>query len=191
MGSRITCFFLVPGVTAEESYRRYSRGGVDCPAHRGGYHNAFVVVGEVRWDESYHGCGGTPSDEAKQDPRWPAACDCGYVFQPADAWQHNFKRHFEDVQRVRLKTTLEAAPPGAMWDADWMPESHKGEDGRALCVRLPDGVDWLIDGPSRGLGSAQGPGWRRTGTPPFVTARPSILTDGYHGFLTDGVLEEC
>lgn len=40
-------------------------------------------------------------------------------------------------------------------------------------------------------------GWERTGTPPNVTARPSIgMPDAkggfrYHAFLTNGVLEEC
>jgi hypothetical protein len=82
-----------------------------------------------------------------------------------------------------------------MWDAHWMPDVYKGHDGMALCVRLPNLHDWLIDGPSYD-GRDRGPGWTRTGIPPRVTARPSIFSNQgapypWHGFLTDGVLEEC
>lgn len=46
--------------------------------------------------------------------------------------------------------------------------------------------NWLVDAPSK-----QGSPWTREGKPPKVTARPSILTSRYHGFLTDGFLVEC
>lgn len=32
--------------------------------------------------------------------------------------------------------------------------------------------------------------WTRTGTPPTITASPSILTPRYHGFLQGGVLTD-
>lgn len=63
-----------------------------------------------------------------------------------------------------------------------------------LVVRTPGG-DWHVDGPSKNGGR-----WTRSGEPPNVTANPSILqqnpsvycgTREYHGFLRNGVLEEC
>jgi hypothetical protein len=52
----------------------------------------------------------------------------------------------------------------------------------------PDGGDdlWMVDGTA-----SNGPGWTREGKPPKVTARPSILTPRYHGWLTDGFLVRC
>lgn len=75
-----------------------------------------------------------------------------------------------------------------MWAVWWIPkgDSWTGPDGLCLSVCLPDGTHWMIDGPS----SSDGPGWERSGTPPLITARPSILTRQYHGWLTDGVLSD-
>ena len=84
--------------------------------------------------------------------------------------------------------SLADLPPGAMYDASWMAFACiKHADGRCLSVRLPDRMDWLVDRPPDGSRVA----WTRTGEPPHVTARPSILTPKYHGFLTDGVLLPC
>jgi hypothetical protein len=75
-----------------------------------------------------------------------------------------------------------------MWDAWWMP-SPKGPDGRYLVVRLPGNHEWAIDGPSS---QHREPGaWTRTGTPPRITASPSILAGDYHGWLRDGVLSDA
>lgn len=79
-------------------------------------------------------------------------------------------------------TTLEDAEPGAMW-------FMRGD----LHVRLPNGYDWNVDGPT-----ADGDGWTRAGEPPNVTAKPSIgmpwppeeHEDYYHGWLRDGQLIE-
>ena len=86
--------------------------------------------------------------------------------------------------------TLEPAPVGAMWDADWFAGetgSHglnysRNPDGIVLCVRCPGG-DWMVDGPSSSNGS-----WSRTGTVPNVTVTPSILQPTYHGWLRNGEL---
>jgi hypothetical protein len=74
-----------------------------------------------------------------------------------------------------------------MYDAHWWPV--KGPDGIALAVILPPGghtETWHPD-----TGAKDGPPWTRTGTIPRVTCTPSILTNKYHGFLTDGFLVEC
>lgn len=67
-----------------------------------------------------------------------------------------------------------------------------GPDGHVHTLRTPGG-DRVIDAPS-----PNGSKWTRTGTPPILTARPSILAGRdsqgnrlYHGFLTDGILESC
>jgi hypothetical protein len=83
-----------------------------------------------------------------------------------------------------------AAPPGAMWDCDWLhcdATVNRYPDGKCWCVRTPKG-DWLIDGPS----STHEQGWTRTGEAPYLTVTPSIITPrGYHGWLTEGLLKQC
>jgi len=79
-------------------------------------------------------------------------------------------------------------PAGAMWNAPWWAFACvKHADGRCIAVMLPDRCVWLLDQPPAGQTRA----WERTGEPPSVTARPSILTPKYHGWLTDGVLTRC
>lgn len=51
-----------------------------------------------------------------------------------------------------------------------------------ICVVCPNGQHWLIDSKS-----SNGDGWKITGEPPLITASPSILVPGYHGFLQNGV----
>lgn len=93
---------------------------------------------------------------------------------------------------------IKAAPPGAMWDADWYEGSklkdgrpyNRNPDGVTLCVRTPGG-DWIVDGPSFSCRVEVG-SWSRSGTLPNVTATPSIHIPGkYHGWLRDGQLVEC
>jgi hypothetical protein len=68
-----------------------------------------------------------------------------------------------------------------------MGDLYKGPDGRAWCVQLPDGVPWPIYGPATNTGAR----WEITGTAPAFTARPSIQSARYHGWLTDGILRPC
>jgi len=189
--SRVECFFLEPTTRAIASLRRYSSSGNHKECGGRSYHNAKTPVGEraVVVSAKYQGCIELVdrSEPPRTDHRWPTKCEaCDYQFVVGDEWQL-----FYDVIYVRRDTaeemTLRDAPAGAMWDATWWPE--KGPDGRALCLRLPPGRsfdDWMIDGPAN-----NGGGWTRTGVAPHITARPSILTRDYHGFLTDGFLESC
>lgn len=158
-----------------------------CPQSQYGYgHDASVRIedgavipldgGYIAGDEDY------PHD----DPRWPSACACGYVFQTSDRSQCRHERIYVrpdtgEGYELRPGTT----PPGAMWDATWLTDTWRGPDGRCLEMVLPDGHWWCIDGPS-----TSGGGWTRTGVPPRITARPSILSPRYHGWLTDGVLSD-
>lgn len=91
-----------------------------------------------------------------------------------------------------LCDTVYLLPPGAMWwrnhaglpasdDPDPRPMPH-------LAVMTPAGV-WCIDDPS----SDDRTYWSRTGTPPRVTAAPSVnVSEGeWHGWLKRGVLIRC
>jgi hypothetical protein len=100
--------------------------------------------------------------------------------------------------------TKEQVEPGDMWYLPAMTADAENEafytkhtfspeylrDHRAnrppLMVALPDGEFWMVDQRFRGKAS----GWTVTGSPPAITARPSIVSDGYHGWLTDGVLSD-
>lgn len=167
---------------------------VDCPVH-GDHHEAWALLGdehepisEQRYIEARY--------VEHTDSRWPRVCACGYVFDPeADAWQVYPEQLWEapDGQRYTLRPPTDLAgaapaPPGAMWDCWWFIDADdpwRGPDGRSLMVRLPSGEDWLIDGPS-----ATGGRWSRHGEPPRLTVVPSIRSQRYHGFLTDGVFTE-
>ena len=50
-----------------------------------------------------------------------------------------------------------------------------------ICVVCPNGETWEIDRKSR-----NGDGWKVTGELPHITCTPSIVVDGYHGFLRNG-----
>lgn len=186
MGKRkIQCFFLEPIDKARAILRRYKLGEEGkCLSPTGyGYHNASVNIDIIDWDLAEGGL--CADDFDHEDPRWPKSCECGYEFIDSDMWQHARTR-LHSRSDGGLDTTIQAAPTGAMWDAEWLPDNRRGSDGVALVVRTPDG-DWQIDGPS----SNGGNGWKRTGQIPDVTARPSILMPNYHGWLTNGVLIEC
>ena len=62
-------------------------------------------------------------------------------------------------------------------------------DRNPVCVRLPDGTPWNVDQAASASGPG-GPGWTVTGEMPSLTARPSVDTGTYHGWLTDGVLSD-
>ncbi len=128
---------------------------------------------------------GPPHD----DPRWPTRCErCGEPIPEKGEWQVFQDRVYRRVDTGEM-LVLRDAPPGAMWDGGDSWHHAKGPDGISLHVALPpNGGDdyWCVDGPAN-----NGPGWTRTGTVPNITARPSILTKRYHGYLTDGFLVEC
>jgi hypothetical protein len=188
---RVECFFVERLPRARVELRRFTFSAddaVQCQAGRGG-HDAHVQIGTVPWTEEHWGKGELPTEAEKADPRWPARCDaCGYEFRPEDQWQRGTHQLFARVGSIAPAFVLAEVPPGAMWDASWWPAPEdRGPDGRCLVVRLPDGTDWMVDGPASNGGGR----WTRTGEAPHVTARPSIATRRYHGFLTDGFLVAC
>jgi hypothetical protein len=50
-----------------------------------------------------------------------------------------------------------------------------------ICVVCPNGEWWEVD-----RKSSNGEGWIVTGELPTITCSPSIVVDGYHGFLRAG-----
>jgi hypothetical protein len=191
MGSVIECFMIERLQEAEASFRRFTYGDkAKCPCTDRWGHNAIVILGNVSYDDEPYEGRSTLAKDKKDDPRWPKTCEkCGYVFQPEDEWQYNLQRLYVRPETGE-KTTTRKAPAGAMWIADGMMEfqmeKHPTPDGHFICVKTPGG-EWNIDGQATGGGY-----WTRTGTPPKITARPSILIgNAYHGFLTDGKLVEC
>jgi len=181
-----SCFLITETTEARRWLRRYASGST-CPAGEHQYHDARVLLDEVPllfgpdgdtwWTE--------PSTWPREDSRWPTHCACGYAFQPEDAWQLSSRRLYVRPDTGERYTSHEV-PIGAMWESYWLESMGRGPDGRCLSVMTPGG-EWNIDLPS----ASGGPGWTRTGTPPMITARPSIHVIGkYHGFLTDGVLSD-
>lgn len=91
-----------------------------------------------------------------------------------------------------------------MWDQTWLrdlPGVRTGPDGRVLAVRLPNGYGWAPD--SRASNCTRPDDdthrcWVRHGEVPRITVDKngdtcsagagSILSNGWHGFLRDGVL---
>lgn len=181
---KIECFLIKPTGRMLLLLRRYC--SANCQEHGpNGYHNAMVPWGEAAWNPQ------APDQPDHGLDLWPAACTCGYLFRETDNWQVFTERlYYRADSSPDVTTTLRAAPVGAMWDADWLHDFRKGPDGLSLHVRLPDGGDWFIDGPS----AQNGPGWARTGTAPVLTVTPSCqhITGGmWHGWLRDGHLVDA
>lgn len=186
----VECFMLERLPRARVELRRFTFQADDaapCPSGRGG-HDAHVQIGTIPWTEEHWGKGELPSEADKADPRWPVRCAaCGYEFKPGDQWQRGTHQLFARVGSIAPSFVLSEAPAGAMWDASWWPTPEdRGPDGLCLVVRLPDGRDWMVDGPA-----SNGGRWQRNGTAPRITVVPSIATRGYHGHLVEGVLRAC
>ena len=187
---------MVKAVDEEEAWlRRYADGS--CPDMPGdhSYHNAQAHIGRIPLTYSSEGYIESVSPSRyKGDERWPTRCSCGYEFIDSDRWQVLGRRLYENdsgERRIldipwRAEAGVPTWEPGAMFDAYWLDKWGEGPDGLHLSVLLPpDGHVWHVDGPS-----SSGGGWTRSGTPPAITASPSILTPRYHGFLQNGVLTD-
>lgn len=209
------CFLVEPAAMVAIELRRYrmSTSGDSCPG-RMGYHDASVQIGEetIRIDE--RGRQKISKDVARDDPRWPRACGCGYVFTDADEWQVNEHRLYvsrkpdfnSDIKEGRW--TVHNLPPGAMFYPDWLqPEEGEwrfyepGPDGKVLAVICPNGRQWIIDSEASNCtrkGDRTHHCWIRHGVPPLITVDKngntcqagagSIQAGDYHGFLRNGVL---
>lgn len=208
------CFFLMGTDRNRRWLRRYTQthaGGWTCAE---GWHEASVPIadGPRRVSENHgpHVTEDDPVEDFADDPRWPTHCadGCGYAFTDDDARQVLTRRIYRvdavmpgAALDVGAEATIEEAPPGAMWYADWMGEWAQGPDGRSLQVKLPDGHTWTVDGEATNCtrkGDRSHHCWVRHGTPPLITVDKagetcqagggSIQTANYHGFLREGTL---
>jgi hypothetical protein len=178
-----------PAGRSRRSLRRYrSRLSADgaCPA--GGYCNASTPIGDVGASEAEAHGDNWPHD----DPRWPHACArCGCAFTPDDEWQRNDDAIYRlpDGTEFALSRSLGmVAPPGTMIRAAWYDE-HAGQRGESWLIALPDGGDWITTQTAKGGGF-----WTVTGTPPDITATPSVwhnAPNGWHGWVRGGRLEDA
>lgn len=185
----IQCFMIAPNGRAKLSLRRFtfSASGV-CPASE--YHLGHDVSVPFGYGDVLQNDDGTyellDQENLKpntDDPRWPTVCSCGYEFKYTDTWQLLW--HAVYVDSAGTEYQIGNLPPGAMFIADWLPDTWRGDDGLCLCLQTPGG-QWVIDQPDK-----HGGRWTRTGTPPNVTATPSIIANDYHGWLRDGVLVDA
>lgn len=204
------CFFVEPTDRVRISLRRYvSSEREKCDRSGLGYHDAVLgPIGEspaafAEREDRRVLLNPFEQSISRQDERWPAECACGRAFTEADEWQV-----WQDLLYRRTDTgaivTLRDKVPGMMWDAWWHPKDYKGQDGRSLCVVLPNGHEWMIDGRASNCTKPQDREhrcWVRHGEPPVLTVDKngntcaagagSIGVPGWHGFLRNGVLEEC
>ncbi len=200
----VKCFFLDPAGALKRSLRRFANG--NCPARPGeySYHDASVPY-DVVVDDQPMGTYGTREEDAPphDDERWPRVCACGYQFTESDNYQLFTDRLYRRSDTGE-ELTLREATPGAMWDAFWFEQrpAYTGPDGRSLVVKLPNGHEWMIDGPANNCTDMEGSHrgdhkcWVRHGQPPVLTVDKngvtcaagggSILSGDYHGFLRDG-----
>jgi hypothetical protein len=199
----VDCFFLTPIARVQVRLRRYA-SGTGCKG-KGTYCNAEKVIDEepLPVEESKTSGDLHPHD----DDRWPEKCEhCGREFKDSDHWQINYDRMFERSDG-KPPATIQNAPAGAMWYADWMPDFYRGPDGHCLVVRCPNMMDWVIDGRATNCTKPKDRThkcWVRIGEPPNVTISKKGNTcsagagsigigEGdkhYHGFLRDGKLTD-
>jgi len=194
----VRCFLLTPSPRYRVMLHRDAPGDGACP----GGHLASAIARDVA--RKTPPASNSEVELAKYPPgdaRWPASCAaCGRPFDPADSRSVFFRTLYERGDGGPPCTIVEA-PPGAVWDATWLPESMRGADGRAVMVRLPNGHDWHVDGQASNCtrpGDRSHRCWVRHGTPPDLTVDKagetcsagagSIQSGDYHGFLRQGFL---
>lgn len=202
----IECFLLEETGLERQWLRRFAFSDTDkCAKHF--CHNAMVPLRDalIVWGEM-NGRQVIKSQEwDADDPRWPTRCEhCGqYEFTDRDPKQV-FRRTLYKLPNGQL-TTVEDAPPGAMWFADWMlvdgSNFCRGPDGHCLAVKLPDGHQWMVDARASNCtmpDDQQHKCWVRHGAPPNVTVDKnghtcqagagSIQSPKWHGYLRGGHL---
>jgi hypothetical protein len=213
----VQTFWMEPTDTIAWGLRRYSSSdgaGFDCEH---GYHQALVYLERRpavwREDDRHGKTLAYPEDLPHDDPRWPTVCQAcgGYEFIESDhwqGWQELIYRRPSDGQEYVLHSgagadnlDAPAAPPGAMWDAWWMPFQRQ-PDGLYLIVRLPNSHDWHVDSSASNCTRPGEPHqcWVRHGDPrtepvtvdkngdTCAAGAGSIQGGDYHGFLQNGVL---
>lgn len=210
--ARTRCFLIEETNRTKVFLRRYQRSETNrnCPyPGNGGYHQAMTLLCEepVERNEGNFIINGTKPRPPDDDPRWPVACSCGYVFTGLDVRQRFTQKIFRRADTGE-ELVLQDAPPGAMWYAWWFDDSWRVQGPHALVVRLPDKSDWIVNAdanncnwPGGDRAQAHHHCWPYRGTPPIIDVSKdygptctagagSILTAHWHGFLRNGYLED-
>lgn len=202
----IQCFFLDPTDRVRRSLRRYwgSYNGGDCSVNPYKYHDAQVPIGDGPLIIVTDADGGTswrtePMQWPHEDPRWPSACVCGYVFTEENEWQLRYEVIYKRRDKGEEVVWHEAGP-GAMRYADWNLPHYAGADGHCVQVKTPGG-DWLVDSRASNCTLPHDDKhrcWVRHGEVPNIhvdkngltcaAGAGSIQAGSYHGFLHNGVL---
>lgn len=100
------------------------------------------------------------------------------VFTPGMGW---FQPWYFDPTGQREHVMIKLADRGQLGFLSthyWQDWSHIRPPMVLVC---PNGEQWEVD-----RKSSNGDGWKVTGEWPFITCTPSIVVNGYHGFLTNG-----
>jgi hypothetical protein len=181
------CFVVEESPFCRRSLRRYADG--PCPLTTW-IHDATAVI-DPRLEGGTEG--GFLKGDFSGDPRWPAACACGRTFTEEDHWQVHVDRLYRGFPDGTLRCLRDrGTPPGAMWLAPWLADGsdrYSGPDGKAWCVMLPGGTEWVVY--SYASGPEPRKKWDVSGAPPDITVHPSInLTGVYHGHIVAGVVSE-
>lgn len=217
----IRCFVLENTGRSSLKLRRYTGSRWDealrksvydkpCPLADGCYHNAEIRVddGEQLKDDltassrEVRPGDGNPYDG---DPRWPAHCACGYAFTDDDTYQL-FSESLWRREDTGEEMTLRDAPAGAMWLSPWYDIFHKPQLAHCLVVKLPNGIDWVVDSQATNCTipddhkQERHHCWVIEGELPNITAGKSgptcsagagsIQAGNYHGYLEKGYLTE-
>lgn len=101
------------------------------------------------------------------------------------------------ISRIVDRATGERPVPGDMYFHPWCLEHSRdalsayyfahNADRPPLCVVLPTGMHFIIDGAFFDREKGYHGGWTVTGTPPAITVSPSINVVGHwHGWLEHG-----
>lgn len=101
------------------------------------------------------------------------------IFQPGMGW---FQPHYYDPSGERQKAGkyMVCKEFGSSFLSIHYWEKW-GKVRPPLCIVCPNGEQWEID-----RKSSNGTGWIVEGDWPNITCAPSIVVDGYHGFLRGG-----
>lgn len=142
------CFFLeeCPGVH-QFSLRRFTFSDTDPKCVGDWGHEARVDLGrhpDSFASELHEGKPSSGDFWPHDDPRWPPTCSrCAYAFKAEDEWQLFVDSLFKRFDTGEI-LTINDAPVGAMWWANWMSEERTklSCDGQVLAVKLPGGHAW-------------------------------------------------
>lgn len=200
-------FWLEPTDEVEVSLRRFTFSSAGtCPARPDRGCDARVLIADREPFEAWKtrredGVETVHREIPEDDPRWPSRCEaCGRELPESATRQVWAKTLHRGAPDGRLYT-IDDAPVGAMWDADWLPEEYAGPDGIRLTVRTPGG-DWHVDSTASNCTRRREPHacWVRHGDPrtgqvhvdkngnTCSAGAGSIGVGDYHGFLHHGHL---